>query len=90
MLWIDEGHHIMNAQVIGGGTISNSIGALVKYCLENGNHVGLATATYTRHDRCHIIPEVLVKKVHTVLHPLRSVLQGSAASRDIRVQRSLR
>ena len=62
MIWIDEGHHIMNAQVIGGGTISNSIGALVKYCLEHGNHVGLATATYTRHDRCHIIPETLVKK----------------------------
>ena len=26
MIWIDEGHHVMNAQVIGGGTISNSIG----------------------------------------------------------------
>ena len=62
MLWIDEGHHIMNAQVIGGGTISNAIGALVKYCLEKGNHVGLATATYTRHDRCHIIPDELVKR----------------------------
>ena len=62
MLWIDEGHHIMNAQVIGGGTISNAIGALVKYCLEKGNPIGLATATYTRHDRCHIIPDELVKR----------------------------
>ncbi len=62
LIWIDEAHHIMNAQVKTGGTISNAIGALVKYCLEHGNHIGLATATYTRHDRCHIIPETMAKK----------------------------
>lgn len=69
MLWIDEGHHLMNAQVVGGGTISNALGALVKHCLETGNYVGLATATYGRHDRCHIIPEDLERRFTQVHIP---------------------
>ena len=85
MIWIDEGNHVMNAQVIGGGTISDSISTIVKHCLEHGNHIGLATATYTRHDRCHIIPEDLGEKVHAVLHPLRPILQRGSACQDLRV-----
>jgi superfamily II DNA or RNA helicase len=62
MLWIDEAHHVMNAQVLGGGTISNSIGALVRHCVANDSPVGLATATFMRGDMHHIIPEPLLQK----------------------------
>lgn len=59
VLWVDEAHHAMNAQVEGSkGTVSNSLGALVRYCVIKGNnHVGLATATFMRGDRRHIVSD---------------------------------
>lgn len=62
VLWIDEAHHIMNAQIEGRkATISNSIGALVKYCLKYNNHVGMATATFMRGDMRHILSDDMSK-----------------------------
>ena len=58
VLWIDEGHHVKNAQIAHrDDTVSNSIGALATYCVTHGNHVGLATATYMRGDSRHILPD---------------------------------
>jgi len=58
VLWIDEGHHVKNAQIADrDDTVSNSIGALATYCVTHGNHVGLATATYMRGDARHILPD---------------------------------
>jgi len=62
VLWIDEAHHVMNAQVEGQkDTISNAIGNLVKYCVRYGNHVGLATATFMRGDMRHILPDEMAE-----------------------------
>lgn len=59
ILWIDEAHHVMNAQVVDRKdlTISNAIGALVMYCVKAKCHVGLATATFMRGDMRHILPD---------------------------------
>jgi len=61
LVWIDEGHHVMNAQVVNSReTISNALGELVKHAAAHrGTHVGLATATYQRGDMRHIIPDAL-------------------------------
>lgn len=60
IVWIDEGHHVMNAQVADSqDTVSNAIGALIKYCIAHDNHVGLATATYQRGDLHHILSEAM-------------------------------
>ena len=58
VLWLDEGHHVMNAEIFGSrDTVSNTLGSLVRHCVAHGNnHVGLATATYHRGDRRHILP----------------------------------
>jgi superfamily II DNA or RNA helicase len=70
VLWIDEGHHVMNAQVTGSeATINNSLGALVKYCMAHGNHVGLATATYQRGDMRHILSDAVQAKFTRVSIP---------------------
>ena len=61
VLWIDEGHHAKNAQIVGrDDTVSNSLGALATYCVTHGNHVGLATATYMRGDARHILPDKML------------------------------
>lgn len=61
VLWIDEGHHVKNAQVAGhNDTVSNSLGALASHCVTHGNHVGLATATYMRGDARHILPDKML------------------------------
>ena len=61
VLWIDEGHHAKNAQIIDrNDTVSNGIGAMVTYCVTHGNHVGLATATYERGDMRHILPDKML------------------------------
>ena len=58
VLWIDEAHHIKNAQVKGREqAISNQMGMLLLHCLNTGNHVGLATATFMRGDLRHILPD---------------------------------
>lgn len=37
LIWIDEAHHVMNAQVADSkATVSNQIGGLVKYCATSG------------------------------------------------------
>lgn len=61
LVWIDEAHHVMNAQVRDRKTtVSNMIGKLVKHCLKGTNtHVGLATATFMRGDMRHIVPDAL-------------------------------
>ena len=60
-LWIDEGHHVKNAQVTGQhDAVSNALGALATYCVTHGNHVGLATATYMRGDARHILPDKML------------------------------
>ena len=70
VLWIDEGHHVMNAQVTGSeATINNSLGALVKYCMAHGNHIGLATATYQRGDMRHILSDAVQAKFTRVSIP---------------------
>jgi superfamily II DNA or RNA helicase len=70
VLWIDEGHHVMNAQVTGSeATINNSLGSLVKYCMAHGNHVGLATATYQRGDMRHILSDAVQAKFTRVSIP---------------------
>jgi len=62
IVWIDEAHHVMNAQMVGRkDTISNCIGRLVKYCLAKDNHVGLATATFMRGDLRHILSDAMQK-----------------------------
>jgi len=61
VLWIDEGHHVKNAQIADrNGTVSNSLGALASYCVTHGNQVGLATATYMRGDALHILPDKML------------------------------
>ncbi len=61
ILWIDEAHHVLNAQVAESDDIvSNTMGSLVLHCVEHANqglHVGLATATFMRGDKRHIVPE---------------------------------
>jgi superfamily II DNA or RNA helicase len=60
LIWIDEGHHVMNAQVVNSReTVSNALGELVKHCATHGVHIGLATATYQRGDMRHIVPDAL-------------------------------
>ena len=62
ILWIDEAHHVKNAQIEGGGTDSNTLGALVKYCVKRGNYVGLATATWIRGDSLHILSDTMAEQ----------------------------
>jgi hypothetical protein len=70
VLWIDEGHHVKNAQVMDrNDPVSNRIGALAMYCLSRSNHVGLATATYQRGDMRHILPESLLAQFTHVKIP---------------------
>lgn len=62
LLWIDEAHHVMNAQAK-DDTVSNSLGEIVRRIAGNkSSHVGLATATFMRGDRRHIIPDHLTEK----------------------------
>ena len=61
VLWIDEGHHVKNAQIMGRDDIvSNALGALATYCVAHGNHIGLATATFGRGDARHILPDKML------------------------------
>jgi len=70
IVWIDEAHHVMNAQVAGSTeTVSNILGALIRYCIAHGSHVGLATATFQRGDMRHILPEALEEKFARVSIP---------------------
>jgi hypothetical protein len=69
-VWIDEAHHVMNAQVAGSTeTVSNILGALIKHCITHDSHVGLATATFQRGDMRHILPDALGKKFTRVSIP---------------------
>jgi len=57
-IWIDEAHHIKNARIVGQkATVSNTLGALIKYAIKSGCGVGLATATFMRGDERHILPK---------------------------------
>jgi hypothetical protein len=71
LVWIDEGHHIMNAQIVNSQeTVSNALGSLVKHCTSHNIQVGLATATYQRGDMRHILPDKLrEEKFRTVEIP---------------------
>lgn len=59
LVWIDEAHHVMNAQIVNRTTTrSNRLGELVTYLVNSDSaHVGLATATFMRGDLRHIVPE---------------------------------
>ncbi|MGA2255137.1 MAG: DEAD/DEAH box helicase [Thermoguttaceae bacterium] len=65
VLWIDEAHHVRNAQVEDSDKIvSNRLGHLVLHCVEHANrglHVGLTTATYERGDKHHILPDKVLE-----------------------------
>jgi hypothetical protein len=66
LVWIDEAHHVMNAQIDGQRTTkSNRIGKLVMYLVQNEGlkaQVGLATATFMRSDMRHIVPDAIVER----------------------------
>lgn len=66
LLWIDEAHHLKNAAAsdFEGAVISNGIGELVAHVLihEKLNvHLGLATASFFRGDRCSLLTDDMEK-----------------------------
>lgn len=67
LLWIDEAHHVKNAEAsdFEGAIISNGIGELVAHVLTHENlnvHVGLATASFFRGDRCSLLTAEMEKQ----------------------------
>ena len=57
--WIDEAHHLKNAEIEGfeDSVVSNSIGELATYLLRYGKnvHLGLSTACFFRGDRLSLL-----------------------------------
>jgi hypothetical protein len=66
MLWIDEAHHVKNAEAVDyeGALLNNGIGEIVAYVLNHNNNVqlGIATASFFRGDRCSLLTESMEKK----------------------------
>lgn len=64
--WIDEAHHLKNAEVEGfeDAVISNGIGELVSYLFRYGKnvHIGLATASFFRGDRLGLLTPKMEEK----------------------------
>jgi hypothetical protein len=59
-IWIDESHHVMNVEIkdVDDAVLSNSIGEFITHLLKSKtNHIGLATASFFRGDRCSLITE---------------------------------
>src|SRR5207302_993302 len=63
LLWIDEAHHIKNVSMedFPEISVSNGIGELVAFCLQDTNQIqiGLTTATFFRGDRSSLLTEIM-------------------------------
>ena len=67
LIWIDEAHHVKNLEneAFKGVVISNALGELVAYCLNNfSSHlqVGLTTASFFRGDRGSLLTAAMESK----------------------------
>lgn len=64
--WIDEAHHLKNAEVEGfeDAIVSNGIGEFATYLLRYGKnvHLGLATASFFRGDRLNLLTPTMRDK----------------------------
>lgn len=67
LLWIDEAHHVKNMEIEGfeNAVISNSIGEVVAYFLDNHNRklqLGLTTASFFRGDRTTLLTSTMEQR----------------------------
>jgi superfamily II DNA or RNA helicase len=67
VVWIDEAHHVKNVDManIEDEAISNGIGELTKHLLDESKknvHVGLATASFFRGDRCTLLTDAMTER----------------------------
>lgn len=65
LMWIDEAHHLKNAEIEGfeDVVVSNGIGELVTYAHSQPSiQVGLATASFFRGDKTALLPEKIEKQ----------------------------
>lgn len=79
LLWIDEAHHLKNANVEGfdDAIISNAIGELVTYLMGRKSvHIGLATASFFRGDRMSLLTEKTQKQFRRFDLPVDEYLKS--------------
>ena len=83
VLWIDEAHHVMDAEVTDRKeTINNALGHLVRQCMMQGAHIGMATATWGRGDKRHILSDKIKINSSASKIPYDQLLGGVAAGRN--------
>jgi superfamily II DNA or RNA helicase len=86
LIWIDEAHHVMNAQIEDKeDTLSNRIGEIVKLAITQPKQnisVNLVTATFYRGDYLDIIPPLLRRKFTRYSLPIDEYLPTMKALRS--------
>lgn len=81
LFWIDEAHHVKNIEIedFEGAVISNGLGELVTYIINNSdknNQLGLTTASFFRGDRGSLLTSDMESKFERFNLPYDEYLQS--------------